>query len=170
MHLLRDALPATRGGAALTSAAVCLGSPYRGDDAVGPRVAERLRERGAAVLDCGDEPTRLLDEWAGLEALVVVDAVVTGAAPGTVHRVDVGDGSLPRDLGLASTHAVGVADALELGRAVGRAPHRVVLVVVEGVAFGMGEEMSPAVASALDETVSTVLAELGVEESCTSAR
>jgi hydrogenase maturation protease len=95
---------------------------------------------------------------------VVVDAVVTGAAPGTVHRVNVGDGSLPRDLGLASTHAVGVADALELGRVVGRAPRRVVLVGVEGVAFGMGEEMSPAVASALDETVSTVLAELGVEE------
>lgn len=122
------------------------------------------------VLDCADEPTRLLDEWAGLQALVVVDAVVTGATPGTVHRVDVGDGTLPRDLGLASTHAVGVADALELGRAVGRTPHRVVLIGVEGVAFGMGEDMSPAVASALDEAVATVLAELGVEESCTSER
>ncbi len=84
--------------------------------------------------------------------------------------MDVGDGTLPRDLGLASTHAVGVADALELGRAVGRTPHRVVLVGVEGVAFGMGEDMSPAVASALDEAVATVLAELGVEESCTSER
>jgi hydrogenase maturation protease len=169
VHLLRDPLPATRGGAALSSAAVCLGNRYRGDDAVGPLVAERLREADALVLDCADEPTRLLDEWAGLETLVVVDAVVTGAPPGTVHRVDAGNGPLPRDLGLASTHAVGVADALELGRAVGRAPRRVVVLGVEGAAFGMGADMTPEVARAVDDVVAAVLAELGVEGPFTSA-
>jgi hydrogenase maturation protease len=139
---------------------VCLGSRYRGDDAVGPVVAERLREAGAAVLDCADEPTRLIGEWDGLETLVVVDAVVTGGPPGTVHRIDAGDGMLPRDFGLASTHAVGVADALALGRAIGRAPRRVVVLGVEGAAFGMGEEMTPAVARALDDVVAAALEEL----------
>ena len=37
-------------------AAACLGSRYRGDDAVGPLVADRLRAAGATVLDCDDEP------------------------------------------------------------------------------------------------------------------
>ena len=170
MHLLRDPLPPLRGGAALSSAAVCLGSRYRGDDALGPLVADRLREARVPVLDCADEPTRLLDEWAGLETVVIVDAVLTGAPVGTPYRVDVADEPLPRELGLASTHAVGVADALELGRTLGRAPRRVVVLGVEGAAFGMGDEMSPAVAAAVDGVVVAALAELEAGEPCTSAR
>jgi len=148
---------------------VCLGSPFRGDDAVGPVAAARLRAAGAAVLDCADEPTRLLDQWEGLQTVVVVDALRSGSAPGTLHRIDAGDGPLPRDLRLASTHAMGIADALELGRALGRAPRRVVVLGLEGASFGMGEEMTPAVAANLDELVASVLRELE-EVPCTSAR
>jgi hydrogenase maturation protease len=149
-------------------AAVCLGSPFRGDDAVGPAVAERLRDAGVRVLDCADEPTRLLDLWDGLDTVVVVDALRSGAAPGTAHRIDARDGPLPRDLRLASTHAMGIADALELGRAVGRAPRRVVVLGLEGASFGIGEEMTPAVAANLDGLVASVLCELE-EATCTSA-
>ena len=151
-------------------AAACLGSRYRGDDAVGPLAAERLRADGAVVLDCADEPTRLLDEWADLDMLVIVDAIRTGAAPGTLHRVESSDAPLPGDLCLASTHAVGVAEALELGRTLGRAPRRVVVLGIEGSRFAMGDEMTPAVASALGELVDAALSELGAEEQCTSAR
>jgi hydrogenase maturation protease len=139
---------------------VCLGSPYRGDDAVGPLAAERLRRAGAEVLDCADEPTRLLDRWAGLDTLVVVDAVVGGCPVGTVRRVEAGSGPLPGELRLASTHALGVAEALELGRAVGRAPQRVVVLGVEGAAFGMGDPMTPSVEAALDRLVAQALEEL----------
>ena len=145
-------------------AAACLGSRYRGDDAVGPLVGDRLLAAGAVVLDCGDEPTRLLDIWDGFDLVVIVDAVSSGAAPGTVHRVDAGDGPLPRDLGLASTHAFSVPDALELGRSLGRAPRRVVVIGVEGAAFGMGDPLTPAVDNALDGVARMVLAELEVEE------
>lgn len=121
------------------------------------------------MLDCADEPTRLLDLWEGLDTVVVVDAVRSGAAPGTIHRVDAGTGPLPRELGLASTHAMGIADALELGRALGRAPRRIVVVGVEGASFAMGEELSPAVAEALDTLVAAALAELEREEGpCTN--
>jgi hydrogenase nickel incorporation protein HypA/HybF len=106
-------------------AAVCLGSRYRGDDAAGPLVGDRLRAAGAELLECDDEPTRLLDAWAEHELVVVVDAVVSGAAPGTLHEVDVTRDPLPSGLGLASTHALSVTDALELGRRVrdGRPAH-----------------------------------------------
>jgi hydrogenase maturation protease len=141
-------------------AAACLGSRYRGDDAVGPLVADRLRAAGATVLDCDDEPTRLLDAWAGLDLVVIVDAVSSGSPPGTVHRFDPGEAPLPGDLGLASTHAFSVPEALELGRALGRAPRRVLVVGVEGAAFGMGDPLTPAVAAALDGVAEDVLAEL----------
>ena len=141
-------------------AAVCLGSRYRGDDAVGPLVADRLRAAGANVLDCDDEPTRLLDAWAGLDLVVIVDAVSSGAAAGTIHRVDAGAGPLPRDLGLASTHAFSVPDALELGRAVGRAPRRVLVIGVEGAAFRMGDPVTVEVEAVLERVAESVLAAL----------
>ena len=166
---MRDALSPLRGGAPLKAAAVCLGSPFRGDDAVGPLVAERLRAAGAPLLDCGDEPTRLLDLWGGLDTVVVVDAVRGDAVPGTLHRIEAADGSLPRDLRLASTHAMGIADALELGHALGRAPRRLVVLGLEGASFGMGEALTPAVAAAIDGLVAAVLGELE-GAACTSGR
>ena len=143
-------------------AAACLGSRFRGDDAVGPLVADRLRAAGATLLDCDDEPTRLIDAWAGMELVVIVDAVRSGAAAGTVHRVDAGGGPLPRDLGLASTHAFSIADTLELGRALDRTPERVVVYGVEGAAFELGDPLTREVEEALPGVASAVLAELGV--------
>jgi hydrogenase maturation protease len=119
------------------------------------------------VLDCADEPTRLLDLWDGLDTVIVVDAVRGDAPPGTLYRFEAADGPLPRDVRLASTHAMGISDALELGRALGRAPRRVVVLGIEGASFGMGEAPTPAVAAAIDELVASVLRELE-ERACTS--
>ena len=85
----------------MSAAAICLGHPDRGDDAVGPLAAAQLRAAGATLLDCNEEPTRLIDAWAGLELVVIVDAVRSGAAPGTVHRFEAGERPLPPELGLA---------------------------------------------------------------------
>jgi hydrogenase maturation protease len=137
-----------------------LGSRYRGDDAAGPLVGDLLRARGVEVLDCGDEPTRLIEPFAGLQLAVVVDAVRSQAAVGTVHRLEAVDGALPRDLRLASSHAFGVAEALDLGRALGKAPARVVVIGIEGRAFGMGDPVSPEVEAALGHAADLVDQEL----------
>ena len=57
---------------------------------------------------------------------------------------------LPRP---ASTHLIGLADALELARALGRLPPRVVVYGIEGHRFGVGDPVSPAVAAAVDRVV-----------------
>jgi hydrogenase maturation protease len=134
----------------------------------GPLVAKGLHAAGAAVLDCDDEPTRLIDAWDGLELVVIVDALRSGAAPRTVPRFEAGVGALPRELGLASTHAFSIADTVELARALGRAPARVVVVGVEGAAFDLGDPLTPAVEAALPGAVEAVLAEL--DGRCTSGR
>ena len=55
---------------------------------------------------------------------------------------------------------VRLCDALELGRALGRAPRRVIVIGVEGAAFGMGDPLTAAVAAALDGVAASVLEEL----------
>jgi hydrogenase maturation protease len=139
----------------------CLGNRFRGDDGVGLLVADRLRAAGVDVQECQDEPTRLLDSWRGLDRLVLVDAVRSGAAPGTVHRIDASSGVLPRELGLSSSHLVGLAETLALARALDRLPPRVVVYGVEGAEFGASEAVTAAVAASVESVAADVLRELG---------
>lgn len=154
---------------------VGLGNPYRGDDAAGLAVVARLHGRvpaGVELVECEREATRLLDTWAGRDAAILVDAVASGAAVGTVHRFDASAQPLPARVFRGSTHAFGLADAVELGRALQTLPTTVIVHGVEGRAFAAGEELSSAVASAVERVAQAVLDDLErlgeQEERCTN--
>ena len=147
-----------------------VGNPYRGDDASGLAVAERLRGSvpdGVEVVACEHELSRLVDAWQDASAAVVVDAVATGAEPGAIHRYDASDEPLPARMFRSSTHAFGVGEAIELSRALGTLPRRVVVYGVEGEDFAAREGMSDAVGAAIDAAVDAVLRDL--EALCTSS-
>jgi hydrogenase maturation protease len=148
---------------------VGVGNELRGDDAVGLAVAVRLRGRvpeGVTVVECEQEPTRLLDAWSGADAAFVVDAAASGGPPGTVHRFDASAEPVPARVFRSSTHAFGVGDAVELARALGRLPGRVVVYGVEGGDFTAGAPLSVEVAAAVDLVVGKIEKELG----CTNGR
>ncbi len=117
-----------------------VGNAWRRDDGAGPAVAR------AAGGVCTDDPARLLDLWDGEPHVAVVDACVSGAPAGTIHR---GDPGVPTRA--ASTHGFGVADAIELARALGRLPARVDVYAIEGADFGHGEGLTPSVTEAVGE-------------------
>jgi hydrogenase maturation protease len=93
----------------------------------------------------------LVEAWTGADHVVVVDAAVSGAAPGTVHRFDARAEPLPARSLRSSTHGFGVADAVELARALGRLPPRLDVYAVEAADVGAGSGLSPAVARAVEE-------------------
>jgi hydrogenase maturation protease len=149
---------------------VGLGNPWRGDDAAGLHAARALRGRLPAaveVLEESGEPTALLERFAGADALWLLDAVRSGSPPGTIHRLDATREELPASLFSASTHHLGLAEAVELGRALGRLPSRLLVYGVEGERFEPGEQLTPAVAAAVGELVRRVGEEVGA---CTSGR
>ena len=161
MHLVRDPFPQARDRAPLR--VVCVGNAFRGDDAAGLEVAKLLRgtlPAGAEVLEREGEPTALIDAWEGAEALWLVDAVSSGAAGGAVHRLEAGEQELPAGLFRASTHHLGLADAVELARALGRLPPRTVVYGIEGARFEAGHELTPEVAAALPQVALAVQAEV----------
>jgi len=142
---------------------VGVGNPLRGDDAVGIAVAERLRGRvpeDVQVLECEQEPSRLLDAWGDADLALVVDACSSGEAPGTVSRFDASSDPLPTRVFRSSTHAFGVGDAVELARALDRLPRRVVVFGVEGGQFTAGAPLSPEVRSAVERVAQDVVREL----------
>jgi hydrogenase maturation protease len=140
-----------------------VGNPLRRDDAAGLEVARRVRAAapsGVTVVEHDGEPAALLDALRGARAAVIVDAVAGDGPPGAVGRHDAAAAPLPAALGSASTHGVGVPEAIELGRALGRLPAQLVVVTVGGGDFGTGEGLTSPVEHALGEATTAVLAEL----------
>ena len=144
------------------AAVIAVGNPLRADDGAGVEVVRRLAGRvpaGVRLIELGGEPAELLDAWDELGTVVVVDAVRTGGEPGTVHHFDASTEPLPARTGSASTHGLGLAEALELGRALGRLPGRVVVVGIEAEDRTLGGELSRPVQDAIEDAAATVLAE-----------
>jgi len=148
----------------MSARVIGVGNPDRGDDALGWRVLDRLRSMDVPGLECVRsvrDGSRLLEAWEGAASVVLVDAVVSGRPPGTLHRFDASAAPIPSRLGGTSTHALGVAEAIELGRVLGRLPGRLVVYGVEGRRFGPGEALSEDLEPAVRETADRIAAEWG---------
>jgi hydrogenase maturation protease len=136
---------------------ICVGNELRGDDAAGLAVAERLRARGLAAVV--EQPPNLIDVWAGMDDVVVVDTVRSGTTPpGTVHRIDAARGPLPAEMRSGSTHLLGLAEAIELARVIGALPARLRVFGIEGSAFGCGEPLSDQVERAVGQVADELTA------------
>ncbi len=137
-----------------------LGNPLRGDDAAGIMVVRRLRQRAAArVLEQSGEATALVDALRDASAALIVDAA-SGTQPGRVRRLDAAAQPLPQGLFGCSTHGFGVAEGIELARALGALPPVCVVYALEGVQFETGAAMSPAVQAAVPGVAARIEAEI----------
>lgn len=84
-------------GAGLRIVVAGIGSEYRRDDGAGPAVAAQVADLVGGVTDLGTiaDPLDLLGLWDGADLAVVVDAVRSGAKPGTVRLVELDIASRP---------------------------------------------------------------------------
>ncbi len=141
---------------------LCIGNPQRGDDAAGRAVARALRALldGVEIVEEEGEATRVLARLAGADAAFIVDACVSGQAPGEIRRFDIGAGPLPHTGFSASTHGFGLAEAVELARALGVLPPRCVVYAIEGASFDIGAPLSPAVATAVEIVAARMRADI----------
>ncbi len=113
-----------------------VGNRDRGDDAAGPLVADAIRHAhlgpavGTTIIE-GDLSDLAL-RWDRSQSVIIVDAAVTGAPPGTVHRGIhlVSSGSPP-----ISSHGISLEDAIELGRQLGRSPAQLTVFGIEAGSF-----------------------------------
>ena len=133
-----------------------LGNPLVSDDSVGLRVADRLRTAlaGCDNVDVAEDywgGLRLMERMIGYDAAIVVDAICTGAVPGTIHSLGVN--VMPTQKS-ASAHDVNLPTALEFGRRAGAhlppdEDIRLVGVEAEDV-INFSDHCTPAVAAAIE--------------------
>ncbi len=137
-----------------------VGNTHRGDDAVGPVVASRLKQRAGdkfKVVEQAGEGLALMEAWEGADTVMILDAVLSGAPAGAIHRIDATTELMPKDLFRCSTHALGVPEAIELARALCQLPRRVIVYGIEGESFEAGAGLSAAVEEAARELEALVL-------------
>jgi len=133
-----------------------IGNPYRRDDAAGLLAARRLQEQANSSCEVHEqvgEGTALMELWKGAQRVVVIDAVQSGAAPGTIHRFQANLDPLPAPIFRDSTHAFGLIEAIELSRALHQLPSSLVIYGIEGESFAAGTGPSRAVLNGINDLV-----------------
>lgn len=136
--------PPTSTSASPRSLAVGCGNHFAGDDSVGLELVRRLRARGGygcEFRELSEGALGLLELFDRADIILFVDAVLSGAPPGTLHLVPLPSGEVvPRPLGAVSSHGWGLDEALRLALALGRRVPRLMLlgVELESVAQGTG--------------------------------
>jgi len=131
-----------------------IGNTLLMDDGVGVRLVEEFRDLGTLpadeveFLDGGTQGLALLGRLAGRRALVILDAVKLGAAPGTVHCLTLeqalASGSRP-----ATAHEGNAGELLRMAMMLGELPDRVSVIGVEAASLETGLGLSEPVQQAL---------------------
>ena len=155
----RDGRSPSIGKAALV---IGVGNRYRSDDAAGLLAAELVREGSdrATVVEFEGDLTSLVDVWDGSTEVYVLDALASGAAPGSVARLDASEDRVPAPFHGRGTHTLSMAEVVELAKAVHRLPSRLVAYGIEGASFAAGVGVSPEVAAGARDAAARVVAEL----------
>ncbi len=126
------------------------GNLDRSDDAAGLLLIQKLRDLGIDAHAHSADPLELIEAWSRASDVIVVDAVVSGAPPGTILEWDATADPLPSAEFRCSTHAFGIAEAVELARALDRLPAKLTILGIEARNFEPGGSVSAQVLDAVD--------------------
>ena len=163
-----------------------LGNPILGDDGVGWKVAEQVKQRiesdaryhmpmrplwskivhrvPSAEVDCAAlGGLSLMERLVGYQRVILVDSMETGQSPeGSVRVFPLEALTNPSTGHSTAVHDTSLITALEVGRKMGlELPESVRVVAVEAKnVYDFSEELSPAVAAAVPLAVQAVLDEL----------
>jgi hydrogenase maturation protease len=143
-----------------------IGNGLRGDDAVGLVVARCLRDLvgpHVQVVEADGPCLNLLDLMEGAEKVVLVDAASGSGPEGLIHRFEATAGPIGREVFPTSTHAIGLAEAIEIGRALGRLPAVMLVYGIEISGTTIGNGLTMAVSAAVEEVAARILREVDIE-------
>ena len=142
---------------------VGVGNEYRSDDGIGLAVARAIREKllpSVIVKEESGEGAALMEAWQGFQNVIIVDAVSSGAMPGTIFRIDANKETVPITFFHYSTHAFSVAEAVELAKVINTLPSRLLVYGIEGAAFTAGVKISSIVKEAANRVIEQIMREI----------
>ena len=134
-----------------------LGNTLLTDDGVGPALVQHFAgsedqwNGQVEFVDGGTQGLALLGQFAGRRALIILDALVTGAAPGTIHRLTLPELRTVTPVRGASAHEGNAGELLNAAELLGELPDRLFVVAVEPQEIRTGFGLSTSVKEALPD-------------------
>jgi hydrogenase maturation protease len=129
-----------------------VGNILLSDEGVGVHVIEAMKEmelpEDVELLDGGTGAFDLIDIIAGREKVIIIDAVEGGCEPGAVYRFSPDD-IQTQQYQIASSHQVGLLDALAMTKILGCPPCHVIIYGIEPKRLDCGMELSPEIAASI---------------------
>jgi hydrogenase maturation protease len=125
-----------------------IGTEYRCDDSLGLHVVRALKKReiqDTCIVESSGDGSELIEMFKLTRIAIVVDAVSAGGKPGTIYRFNVHEQPLLAQLSFHSTHAFGLAEAIELARVLNQLPDTLIVFAIEGENFSTGIGLSASV-------------------------
>ena len=140
-----------------------IGNILWADEGFGVRVVEHLFTHydfpdNVRLIDGGTQGLYLLEHVQNADAMIVVDAVDYGLAPGTLQLVS--DGEVPRYMGVKkmSLHQAGFEEVLALADLTGRLPARLFLIGVQPLELeDYGGSLRPAIRAQVEPAAEMAL-------------
>jgi len=141
-----------------------IGNTILTDEAAGVRTVEALEKAfkmpaNVLVIDGGTSGMEMIEDLSNLDFLLVIDVVLTGAAPGTLVKI-AGD-EIPvffRDK--LSPHQIGLPDVLASLELLDAIPKEIVVIGVEPISLELGTDMTPGIAAIVPQLVAMAVTEL----------
>ncbi len=134
------------------------------DEGLGVRVVEKIisehllpDDDDVEALDGGTLGLTLLPYMEGREAVFIVDAIDSGARPGSIFRLEGDDIDEVYNSHKLSAHQIGLREVLSLLRFQGHLPRTVCLFGIQPQVVDIGLELSEPVSSKLDELIEMLL-------------
>lgn len=146
---------------------ISLGHRYRCDDAVGPYILDRLKptlKTDADFLENTGDITALITTWQGRDKVILLDACYAEQVPtGHIYRLNGLTEPLPADNPVASSHALNITNAIELGKLMDSLPQSLTIYTIVGRDFSFSEEISADVIIAAKQVVVRIRDELNTK-------
>ena len=123
-----------------------VGKPDRGDDGIGILVSRQLQSldyKNVLIKEIKDDILPIMDQWTIKDDVIIIDAVSSGAPPGTLHRIDAIRKKIPPIFRNCSTHTIGLNQLIELSNILKKQPRTLVIYGIEGQNFEIGSTISP---------------------------
>lgn len=137
-----------------------VGNAMRGDDGAAASVVAHLRAEDIPAFEFDGDGAELMEMWVGQGRVIIIDAAMSGAPAGTLHRFEANFEELPKNFFRHSTHQFGVAEAVEMARTLNRLPLQLTVYGIEGADFSLGATLSPDVEMAVMDVVQQIKADL----------
>lgn len=140
-----------------------IGNRLRGDDAIGPLAIDALRALNRPeleLIDAGSDALGVLEYFENKQRVLLIDACLMGRKPGTIIGFEPAEAQLILNQDPLSLHGLGLSEALEMARSLKLLPEELKIYGIEPDYMQFEEQLSPAMAEALESVVSKVQNEL----------